>query len=66
MTNTINFVFSDKVFLRIGIYKILVLQITNEEFYLVLSQIYFRDNIHWICISNSNESPLSIQLDHFF
>ena len=63
MTNSINFIFSDKVFLRIGIYNIFIYKLQMNKFTLYL-YIFAVISIGFVFIITI-ESPLSIQLDHF-
>lgn len=65
MTNTINFIFSDKVFLRIRIYKIFVYNLQMNNFTLYFHKYIFAVISIGFVFIITIESPLSIQLDHF-
>ena len=65
MTNTINFIFSDKVFLRIGIYKIFIYKLQMNNFTLYFHKYIFAVISIGFVFIIPIESSLSIQLDHF-
>lgn len=65
MTNSINFIFSDKVFLRIGIYNIFVYKLQMNNFTLYFHKYIFAVISIGFVFIIAIESPLSIQLDHF-
>ena len=65
MTNSINFIFSDKVFLRIGIYNIFIYKLQMNNFTLYFHKYIFAVISIGFVFIIAIESPLSIQLDHF-
>ena len=65
MTNTINFRFPDKVFLRIGIYKIFIYKLQMNNFTLYFHKYIFAVISIGFVFIITVESPLAIQLDHF-
>ena len=65
MTNTVNFRFPDKVFLRIGIYKIFIYKLQMNNFTLYFHKYIFAVISIGFVFIIPVESPLAIQLDHF-
>ena len=65
MTNTVNFRFPDKVFLRIGIYKIFIYKLQMNNFTLYFHKYIFAVISIGFVFIITVESPLAIQLDHF-